>query len=249
MKDVRSYLINLDRSPERLAVMKRQLDRLPFPWERVPAVDGRTLAPIPSDLFDTRGYDRRHGKGESAAEVGCYVSHVHALRAFLDGPAEFGIICEDDIVLPDNLPALIAALAARARDWDVVKLAGRHSGTPIRLRALVDGYHLSALLTRHTGSACYLVNRRAAARYVERLLPVRVPYDHAFDRAWAFGIRFRAVTPMPVDSQAAGATTIGALTKKKKWYRRGSVLAYRTCNEVSRVVYTLGSLLPARIGR
>ena len=238
---IKAYLINLDRSPERLAAMTARLAALGLPWVRVAAVDGRLFGPLPWPGYDHRAYDRNWGKAHHPNEVGCYLSHVRALEAFLADTASFGLILEDDCVFDEDLPAVLDQLAGRAAGWDVVKLAGYHSGMPALVERLRNGRRLVVFLQRQTGSAAYLVNRSAAAAYLARLLPMSVPYDHAFDQVWRFGLLLRGVLPLPVHP-VRGESAIGygqGLGDKKPWYRRGSVLVYRARTETRRVLHYL----------
>ena len=81
---LKAYLINLDRSPERLAFMDEQLKRLGVDYKRVPAVDGRALSPEER----ARGFSRVRSfiaskKRLSDAEVGVAMSHVACCRRVL----------------------------------------------------------------------------------------------------------------------------------------------------------------------
>ena len=141
---------------------------------------------------------------------------------------------------PDFM-SLMKGLLDNASSWDVVKLSGRHSGTPIPLLKLNETHRLVALTTRHTGSGAYLVNRLAAQRYIEKLLPMRVPYDHSFDRAWYFGFRFRAAMPLPIQGQAGGHSTITEGTKFRKPNKyKLPKLMNRGKNELRRFFHYLG---------
>jgi glycosyl transferase family 25 len=132
--------------------------------------------------------------------------------------------------------------------WDVVKLSGRHHGAPVPLKSLGDSYRLVAFLTRHTGAAAYLVNRFAARRYIELLLPLHVPYDHVFDRAWHFGFKFRGVMPLPIKAQVMDDSTIKEPYKKLKKPLKYKLpkLAHRTVNETRRGLHYLlrGLVIP-----
>lgn len=57
---LRSYVVNLDRSPECLAAMARQRGGLGLEWQRPPAVDGRALAP---DIAARHGLSGGHLAG------------------------------------------------------------------------------------------------------------------------------------------------------------------------------------------
>lgn len=253
MERVRIYVINLDRSPDRLAFMSEQLDRLPIPWQRVSAIDGKTLGPPQPDVIDVAAYMRSHGKPVNMNRVGCYLSNVKVMQQFLESDAEFAVILQDDVVLGADFAGLIGALIDDCALWDMVKLAAFHNPLTIAVRTYDGGAKLASMLTRTTSAAAYLVNRHAAERYVEKLLPMHVPFDHAFDRAWYFGFRLFGVLPFPAKSQSAGVSTITGVEghspdKKFPWWQRSTVLAYRTRNEVSRFVYFTWHGLRARFG-
>lgn len=240
---IRVYLINLDRAPERLAEMTERLQAIGLSFERVPAIDGRgiDLATADRRRVDERRYVRCHGKVLNPNEVGCYWSHVRAIETFLASGAEFGLILEDDVSFDEDLPEVLEALLACSGEWDVAKLSGRHSGWPVPKRQLTTSRRLVTLLARHTGAGAYLINRYAAECYLRKLLPMVVPYDHAFDKEWVFGFKFRGIDPPPIPAQMAANSTIGDGfdAVKKKWYRRGSVFVYRLCNESCRALNAL----------
>lgn len=238
MPACRVYLINLDRSPDRLAPVAGQLTTFGFDWVRIRAVDGKTLGPPPWPDFDERGFDRVLGKAPNANELGCYFSHIAAMRAFLADGGDAAIILEDDARLTEQLPHIVDDLLARRDEWDLVKLAGFHRGLPTTMRALPGGHRLVTFLSQHRGSAGYMLTRRAAECYVANLLPMNLPYDHALEKAWRFGIRMRGVLPHPI-LDGGYQSTIGLGRGKKPWHRRGSVLAYRLGNEFRRAFHYL----------
>jgi glycosyl transferase, family 25 len=238
---LKAYLINLDRSPDRLAFMAAQLDAVGLAWTRVAGVDGSSFGELPWAGYDHRAYDRNWGKTHHPGEVGCFLSHVRALQTFLRDSAAFGLILEDDCRFDPDLKDLLDDLIGRAGDWDVVKLAGKHAGMPMTVERLRNGRRLVALLQRQTGSAAYLVNRKAAEVYVARLLPMNVPYDHTFDQVWRYGLTLRGIVPLAI-REGAPHSTIGYHTAqgaKKIWYRRAGVLGYRTRTEIRRVLHYL----------
>jgi glycosyl transferase family 25 len=247
------YLINLDRSPDRLATMRRQLDALGLAFERVAAVDG---AAVPDALthVDQDMYWRLHGSRARMGEIGCYLSHIKVMRRLLESTHDYGLILEDDASLAPSLPRLLDRVAADppGRDWDVLKLESRRRGMPLRLRGLTEEHALCVNLFRSTGSAGYLLTRHAADAYLARLLPMRLPYDHAFDRGWHFGLRLREVRPLVVsgwDGVAAAGSTIvtpGVRREKARGLDRLPVLAHRTQTEVRRVYEGLSTWLRYR---
>ena len=240
LQSLHTWVINLDRAPERLARIRAQLDGLGLPWTRLAAVDARALTPEQAAALDEPAYRRKHGMAPSLGELGCYLSHVEVMRALLASPFEFALVLEDDVLLHASLPAVLEGLVARSERWDVAKLSAVHSGTPVPYLEVAPGHSLAVMLSRCTGSSAYLMNRKAAAAYVEGLLPMSLPYDHVFDQGWRFGLKFRLVTPTPCGHDEAIASTIVVASNRKfaKW-KRGSTYAYRIGNELRRAGYGL----------
>lgn len=235
-----TWVINLDRAPDRLERIRGRLERLALPWTRLPAVDARALTPAQQAALDEPAYRRKHGKVPAPGELGCYLSHVEAIRRFLASDSEFALVLEDDVLLHDALPAVLRGLVTHAARWDVAKLSAVHSGTPVPYLEVAPGHHLAVMLTRCTGASAYLVNRRAAEAYVAGLLPMSLPYDHVFDQGWRFGFRFRLVTPTPCGHDDQVPSTIAAPDDRKfHWTRRLPAYAYRLGNEARRVAYGL----------
>ncbi len=251
MDGLQTWVINLDRAPERLARIAAQLQRLQLPFERLPAVDARAFTPAQQAAIDETAYRRRHGMPSLPGELGCYLSHVEVVRRFLASGAEFALVLEDDVVLHDSLPAVLHGLVANAARWDTVKLSAVHSGTPVPVLEIAPGHALAVMLSRCTGSSAYVMNRRAAQAYAQGLLPMTLPYDHVFDQGWRFGLKVRLVTPTPCGHDDQIASNIGAppsRVRKFHWTKRLSTHAFRLRNEWRRLVYGLTQALREKLG-
>ena len=248
MDRLQTWVVNLDRAPDRLERISGQLRRLELPFTRLPAVDARALTPAQHAALDEPAYRRKHGMTPVLGELGCYLSHVEVMRLFLAGSAECALVLEDDVLLHDSLPAVLRGLLRHPDRWDMVKLSAVHSGTPVPCLELVPGHHLAVMLSRCTGSSAYAINRRAAQAYLQGprpLLPMQLPYDHVFDQGWRFGLKVRLVTPTPCGHDDTVASTIGTsagTTRKFHWTRRLPAFAYRLGVEGRRLVYGLSSL-------
>ena len=114
-----TYLINLDRSQDRLAYSKCEFERYGLDFVRIQAVDGRDL-----DIADFPQATRNgwaYHTPLTINEVACYMSHLEALRIFLDSDATHGMILEDDFAfVEDPVPCLQELM--ELSDWDIVKL-------------------------------------------------------------------------------------------------------------------------------
>jgi glycosyl transferase family 25 len=242
MDGLHTWVINLDRDTARLQRVAQQLAPTGLPWTRLSAVYGRDLpAAEQQRLLDHAAYRRKHGMEPAPGELGCYLSHVAVLRAFLASGHRHALVLEDDVLLTPALVPVLQALLRHESRWDMVKLSQVHSGTPRPVLELLPGHQLAVMLSRCTGSSAYLVNRRAAQVYVDRLLPMSLPYDHVFDQGWTFGLKVRLVTPTPCLHDQEIATTIasGGGTRKFAAWRRLPAHHYRLGNELRRVAYGL----------
>lgn len=237
---IRAYVINLDRSPERLEAFRRRADAAHLDFVRVSAVDGKQVPPGERTLLDEAGFLRDHGKHPMAGEYGCYASHVQALNLFLESGDEFALILEDDAALPPDILAFLDEIATRD-DWDLVKLT-HHRMTHLRPDRLLPGGHALGRATfGPTGSsAAYLIRASAVPRLLKSLLPMRLPYDVALERGWAHGIRVRHVRPdkIKLDAVAESLTQGEASYRKAKLkpWRRLTTLRFRSIDFVRRLI-------------
>lgn len=246
MTAVLTLVINLDRSPERLEQMRKKLMELALKWERLPAVDGSKLNMGDPTLLNLAEFHRKHGKPPLPGELGCYLSHVQAMKRMLDSDAEYALILEDDVELGKDLPEVICAALRCSDDWDVLKLSGIHSGHPLLIKPLLLQYHLAVTLTSYTGASCYLVKRSAAKVLIQTLIPMTLPYDLAYDRGWETGLKIRMVQPPPCQHSFAMGSELhpkGVIRKNFHWSKRIKTYAWRISNDINRFAYGLSQYI------
>jgi len=250
LDSVLTLVINLDRSPQRLARIAGQLEDISWPWERLSAADGKQLNMADQSLVDVAAFKRKHGKMPLPGEVGCYLSHVWAMRRFLETDREYLLILEDDLRVGPDMQAVIQTLIERPTQWDAVMLSGVHSGRPLILSPLVAHYSLAVPLSRYAGSSCYLINRSAAQAYLRDLLPMSLPYDHEYDRAWARGLKIRIVTPAPCRHTFEDGSDLhppGVVRENFHWTQRLGTYWWRLRTDVRRICHGLGQWLKYRV--
>lgn len=243
------YVINLDRSPKRLEEISEQLARAGLSFQRVAAVDGKEATPEQLTQLDEASYQRKHGKSSLPGELGCYLSHVEAIRQFLQSGHSYAVILEDDAILEDGFSQVVQYLSHHPKPWDMVKLSGVHSGTPCAVSTINDQYRLSVMFSKCTCSSAYMLNRKAAEAYNQGLLPMSLPYDHEFDKGWTYGIKVRAVTPFVVIHNEQAPTTIVAtstISRKLAGLHRLPAYGYRLKTELCRLSYAVSQYLTSR---
>ncbi len=229
-------VINLARSTARMQCIANHLAAARIPFDRFEALDGRWIVPDHHPLFDRKLYEKRHGKAPTANEIACFMSHIGVMRAFLASDAKRCLILEDDAVFAPDFASIIHELDLVADDWDIALLYGNHFGGPCSLRRLGSQHQLVGFFFRQTGAVAYVINRTAAQAYIDNLLPMSLPIDVDFDRAWDFDIRFRGVLPFPVQT-GRHTSEVGKPGRKFAWYGRLGTYARRTHCELQRLYH------------
>jgi glycosyl transferase, family 25 len=200
------FVINLDRSPERHALMAQRCQELGIRFERFRAVDGTD---IPDSL--RRYFSDASGRIVSPlrpAEIGCYASHLGVWRRIVDEDLPAAVVCEDDADLPGNFEAIVRETISRLpTGWDMVKLSAKpyHAVRPL----LPLGSH-PASIVRYSrvpgGTTCYLISRAGALKMLQPLAPRMWAADQDTLWPWKFGMNIFGVYPRPVGVGDATST-------------------------------------------
>jgi GR25 family glycosyltransferase involved in LPS biosynthesis len=130
------YLINLDRKPDRLNRFTKYYNNTDLEkvksFTRIAAVDGKLIdvrnhvsAQGWKEIQDVEwyGYRTKHNQLTLGA-VGCYLSHVNAMKALRDSNHNYAIIFEDDVrfVHNDTYKILRISMNFIPNDWDILLL-------------------------------------------------------------------------------------------------------------------------------
>lgn len=154
---MKCLVINLDRSPERLAFVTGEFSRIGVAFERVAAVDGcnRTDLAQPPRL--------------SSSEVACFLSHRLCWRIIAESDDAYGAIFEDDIVLTETARPLLVDAGWIPADADIVKTETILWKTTIgiRRRSAGHGFSVVRLFGDHHGTAGYIVSKKAAHKLIQ----------------------------------------------------------------------------------
>lgn len=164
------YVVNLDRSKDRLASVDSQLRRLGVAYERVSAVDARAM----TEKERARAVNRFRwwcavGRRVEPAEVGCALSHKGIYERMSGG--EHVCILEDDVIIKDTFPMQLEEVekaidSAKPQVYLLSNRKNRFHGAGIVRSAYgfcTDGY----VITKAAADAILAVNT-----------PLKVPCDH-----------------------------------------------------------------------
>ena len=216
------FVVNLDRSPDRLASVGAGLDRLGIAWERFPAVDGRAL---PAEIA-ARNRVVLWRRPLRLGEIGCFASHHTLWRRIVDTGLDAAVVLEDDILLDDRLPEALAVWAAAdpatrpgfVRLMSLIPKAGL-PGPRLGPFATVEAIDFS----NTSGTQGYVLTAAAARRFLAAAERWTLPVDNYMDKSWLHGVPNLRLEP-PVIACAPFASDIVALapppTGRRGWVDR-----------------------------
>lgn len=232
------YVLNLDRSKERLERITEELRARSVTFERVPAVDSETMPEASwAGRFDAARNRRDYLAPLTPAEIACVLTHRAAwLRLLADEEADSAVILEDDVTMlasaeetmsfvhrtcATDAPVLCKLNSLRARTLPGVPFSAR----PAFLPALT--------------AAAQALNKPAAKRLIEFTESFHEPVDVALQRWWDHGVRMLQATP-PLFAEIRGAHYQSTIRRVHEGPPEGRLL-----RELRRPVFQLRRVLRA----
>jgi GR25 family glycosyltransferase involved in LPS biosynthesis len=138
--------------------------------------------------------------------IGCALSHLKAYRKMLETDENLALIIEDDVILPKNIHFMLRQIAAEIKKGEVIMLYyTRLPGeTPVLTKssavALDEKTELLYPISIPLSTAGYVIEREAARRLAETIMPIRVGADD-----WEYFLKngtvdsLRCVYPRPFE--------------------------------------------------
>lgn len=176
VSSMKIYLINLDRSPDRLAWFMKENAPFADRVERIQAIDGRDLSPEEIEKYRSRrGRKTILGVGD----IACALSHNLAWQRFVDSKAPWAFFAEDDLLLSSDAQKFLENDTWIPGDADVVKAETFMEPTFLSRfgNQKVFGRRLARLKSQHLGTAGYFLSARTAAWLIEYTKSVFEPAD------------------------------------------------------------------------
>lgn len=137
-----TLLINLPKAQKKMEIVSAHLETLNVHHKRLEAVNGYELS---DEQFAEFGFNQKFeqvwkrmpGTDEKnkKARMGCYLSHLKALRIARDQSLKSVLILEDDVVFAQNKRAIASfenAMAELPQDWDLMFLGFQFDKAPRR---------------------------------------------------------------------------------------------------------------------
>ena len=185
MSSCEVYLINLDRSKDRLAVMDNHLKSFDLQYKRVAAVDAQTFTDEVYRMVTAPNIEYPHQL--KAGEIACFLSHRACWEKLVDSDNDWALILEDHC---DFSP--LADRYLKSTDWiplgcHLIQLnysnKAIYSNRQIKLQ---DGNVLARLsCSSPVGTSAYFISREAAKIALEESQTINSPVDNFLFGAWS----------------------------------------------------------------
>lgn len=194
------FVVNLDRHPDRLASINKQLGDLGLPYQRISAVDGNKLTQLELDtVYDPVLCKRLLGRELARGEIGCAMSHLSICRQMVDESIEVACVLEDDAQLNPALPSILDALECFGKDQKPIVCLLTHVGRYTDWGAMpINSTHRICKTVHAFCTHGYVINRAAAKALLEHNHKINHPIDFWNDLSSMGVLQVRAVVPYVV---------------------------------------------------
>ena len=180
-----TYLINLERCPERLDKMKKSLASLNIEFERIEAVDSKKLSQ--SDYNICKAPNREYPYKLWDGELACFLSHKRCWTKLVNSPYDWALIFEDHCVLSPKSKNYFNSTDWIPEGCEIVQFT--YSDNPVFYSEqinLADGNTLlKAQYTSPIGTSAYYISKHAAKLALEYSNKILSPIDNYLFGYWS----------------------------------------------------------------
>jgi len=199
------FVNTLERFADRKLRMKSLLDSLGIPFEFFEGPDGKKLTQAEIDAaYDDIGCRKNINRAMTRSEIGCAMAHRAMYRKMIDENIVKACILEDDILVDEALPKVLAFLDAGTSRNTVVKLDNyREKNSPCSIwgRRRIDGeIAYKKPVTTQWMTWGYVLDRSAAESLLRASPKIRFVCDD-WDRMGT-AVDIRCVQPAVVHRNA-----------------------------------------------
>lgn len=209
--ELKAYLINLDRSKERLQRMYQQFEKAGLVFERVAAIDGKTLSDDEvANVKLNLGWEQPLNR----SELGCFLSHRKCLEQIVQSGEQFAAVFEDDVKFSGTAKQFFRSDTWIPSDADLIKLEthGRKVLMDKPVTVIAGEYSIARLRSQNILAAGYIISAKCAASLLARMDDAVAPMDHfLFTPACGFfnDLTIYQVSPVICDQAGLESTLSG----------------------------------------
>lgn len=237
------FLINLDKSTDRLQNCQRILKTVDVVAERVSAVYGADLSE--EELSEAYSYEiaGAYHKQLNPGEIGCYLSHRKAWETIVEQKLDFAIVLEDDFELCGDLTAAVTAVTRINKPWDYIKLAGSDRKRSTTCNTVINDFELVRYQKIPARTCAQAVSLAGAKKLLQHSRPFKRPVDIDIQFWWEKSLDVYGLIPYPMRAREDTASEIDKLARRSKsrqsifkklsnmlyfaWHNRRAIKSYK----------------------
>ncbi|GHB73468.1 hypothetical protein GCM10008107_23670 [Psychrosphaera saromensis] len=208
------FLINLDKSTDRLELCKKELEKFGVEFERVAAVYGKDLSQQQvDDVYNADNNYKLYKKSLSLGEIGCYLSHITCWQKIIDESLDYAVILEDDFILSDSFKDF-ESLLTQLKNWDYIRLAFSSREVPALQRTEIsDSYDLVKYEKTPINTLAQVVSNQGAIKLVANSQQIFRPVDVDFKHYWEKNINVLGIDPPLIKQQNSETSETSEISK------------------------------------
>ncbi|WJW80441.1 glycosyltransferase family 25 protein [Bartonella sp. TP] len=231
MKIMQIYVINLNRSEDRLRLIKAQMQNLGLEFVRVEAIDGSKLDE--AELKARQDCKKAYISSVTCQilnEVACNLSHAKVLELIANGTDEYGVVLEDDALLSKNAAQFLQDSSWIPANTALVKLDIGCKKVLLRHEMRInEEYELYRCRSSNYVAVGYIISRQAARDLYPLLQNTALAVDvlyYSFEFGLAKQLQVLQLYPA-ILRQSGAASEIQHLAYKKGWNKAAFIYMYK----------------------
>ncbi len=209
------FVINLDRSAERLSNMTAQFSNQPIDFERISAVDGASISQQYIEQFYSTSNPLKYHKQLNNGEICCYLSHRKVWQKMVDEGIPVAVILEDDVEITGDLGAVVDTLADMNSDWDYIKLAEHTRRRRVLYSEYLEPFSRVVYDKVPARTCAQAVSLSGARKLLAASEKISRPIDIDLQYWWEKDLRIFGLQPYPVMPKVGELSEIDQLKKRR----------------------------------
>ena len=178
MNSIPIAIINLERSPERLKNITKQLNQLCLDYFIIDAIDGKKLSTnnLPKNIYDSQRAFKCIKRDLTINEIACVMSHIKAWNFLKKSSYNEILVLEDDALFGTRLRTIINNVGSFPSDWDLINLYSGQGEYEL-LSQSIENLKLKVFTNKMNGAVGYIINRSCVKKCLHQVYPIRMASD------------------------------------------------------------------------
>jgi len=211
------FVINLDRSPDRLEFVKNQLSKYSIEFERSNGVVADTLSQEEiQKVYSPSKNKKQYVRPLHLGQIACYLAHMKVWREIITQNLDYAIILEDDFSVDEKILKQLEFLEKTYGKWDYVRLQENAKLKKIFHKvASGEGCALVDYINLPGNTLAQAISKETAEKLLNNLLPFGCPVDTQLQYVDKIGVEVLSLIPSGFHERIEEASVLAMYNKKK----------------------------------